>query len=102
MRRDDIVVTTFPPCVKPPRILTASWDVNADDVLAMFEIGGDNGSGEPENMVELEIDGAIDFPVYARVDMPTRLFITLLVSATDDSSFAFRGTTLTFTNNGRN
>ena len=102
MRRDDIVVTTFPPCVKPPRILTASWDVNADDVLAMFEIGGDNGSGEPENMVELEIDGAIDFPVYARVDMPTRLFITLLVSATDDSSFAFRGATLTFTNNGRN
>lgn len=101
MRRDDVVVTTFPPFIKPPRILTAAWEVSADRALALFEIGGDNGSGEPEEMLSLEIDGPIDFPVYARADVPTRLFINLLVSAATDMSFVFRGITLTFIDNGK-
>ena len=52
-------------------------------------------------MLSLEIDGPIDFPVYARADVPTRLFINLLVSAATDMSFVFRGITLTFIDNGK-
>ena len=99
--RDDVTVTTFPPRLFPPRLSSIAWNMNADFADIALRIDGDNGSGQSVNMLTLEADGAIDFPINARTNLPTRLFMSFSFEGTADASFSFRGISLLFDRYGQ-
>lgn len=99
--RDDVTVTTFPPRLFPPRLFSIAWNMNADFADIALRIDGDNGSGRSVNMLTLEADGAIDFPINARTNLPTRLFMSFSFEGTADASFSFRGISLLFDRYGQ-
>lgn len=75
--------------------------MNADFADLALRIDGDNGSGQSVNMLTLEAYGAIDFPINARTNLPTRLFMSFSFEGTADASFSFRGISLLFDRYGQ-